>query len=83
LIGAPVTRITAMVMQQAWLIGAIGYAIAVAVGSQAFPHFPRRVVLTPWTIGGVGLLVLVVSTLASILGVVHALRIDPGRALEA
>jgi len=83
LIGAPVTRIAGMVLQQAWLIGIVGYAIAVAVGSQAFPHFPRRVVLTPWTIGGVGVLVLVVSTLASILGVIHALRIDPGRALEA
>ena len=83
LIGAPVTRIAGMVLQQSWLIGAVGYAIALAVGSQAFPHFPRRVVLTPWAIGGVGTLVFLVSTLASILGVVHALRIDPGRALEA
>jgi putative ABC transport system permease protein len=82
LIGAPITRIAGMVLQQAWLIGAVGYAIAVAVGSQAFPHFPRRVVLTPMAIGGVGLLVFVVSTLASILGVIHALRIDPGQALE-
>jgi putative ABC transport system permease protein len=83
LIGAPLTRIAGMVLQQAWLIGAVGYGIAVAVGGQAFPHFPRRVVLTPWTIGAVGVLVLLVSTLASILGVIHALRIDPGRALEA
>jgi putative ABC transport system permease protein len=82
LIGAPITRIAGMVLQQAWLIGAVGYAIAVAVGSQAFPHFPRRVVLTPWTIGGVGLLVFLVSTLASILGVMHVLKIDPGQALE-
>jgi putative ABC transport system permease protein len=82
LIGAPVTRIAGMVLQQAWLIGGVGYAIAVAVGNQVFPHFPRRVVLTPWTIGGVGVLVLVVSTLASILGVMHTLKIDPGRALE-
>lgn len=82
LMGAPATRITGMVLQQAWLIGALGYGIAVAIGSQAFPHFPRRVVLTPWAIGGVGALVLVVSTLASVLGVVHALRIDPGKALE-
>jgi putative ABC transport system permease protein len=83
LIGAPVTRIAGMVLEQAWLIGAVGYAIAVAIGSQAFPHFPRRVVLTPWAIGGVGALVFVVSTLASILGVIHAMRVDPGRALEA
>lgn len=83
LIGAPVSRIAGMVLQQAWLIGTVGYAIAVAVGSQAFPHFPRRVVLTPLVIGGVGSLVFLVCTFASILGVVHALRVDPGKALEA
>jgi putative ABC transport system permease protein len=82
LIGSPVTRIASMVLQQSWLIGAVGYAIALTIGSLAFPYFPRRVVLTPWAIGGVGTLVFLVSTLASILGVVHALRIDPGRALE-
>jgi len=83
LMGAPATRIAAMVLQQAWLIGILGYAIAVAVGTQAFPHFPRRVVLTTLSISGVGALVVVVSTLASLLGVAYALKVDAGRALEA
>lgn len=83
LIGASRARIAAMVLEQAWLIGAVGYAIALAIGSQAFPHFPRRVVLTTPSIAGVALLVLVVSTLASLLGVAYALRVDAGRALEA
>lgn len=83
LMGASKTRIAAMVLQQAWLIGAVGYGLAVAIGSQAFPHFPRRVVLTTPSIAGVALLVLVVSTLASLLGVAYALKVDAGRALEA
>jgi putative ABC transport system permease protein len=83
LMGAPRTRIAAMVLEQAWLIGAVGYGLAVAIGSQAFPHFPRRVVLTTPSIAAVALLVLVVSTLASLLGVAYALKVDAGRALEA
>jgi putative ABC transport system permease protein len=82
LMGAHPARIAGMVLQQAWVIGVVGYAVAVAVGSQAFPHFPRRVVLTPASIAAVGALVMVVSTAASLLGVLHALRVDAGRALE-
>ena len=82
LMGAPPSRIAAMVIQQAWLMGILGYAIAVAIGSEAFPYFPRRVVLTQTSIALVGALVLVVSTFASLLGVAYALRVDAGRALE-
>ncbi len=82
LMGAPRRRIAGMVLQQSWAMGALGYAIAVAVGAQAFPHFPRRVVLDLVTIGAVGAIVLAVSTAASLLGVRYALRVDPGQALE-
>lgn len=82
LMGARWTRIAGMVLQQAWMMGIVGYGIAVAIGSQAFPHFPRRVVLTTMSIAGVGALVLVVSTVASLVGVAYALRVDPGKALE-
>jgi len=63
-------------------MGAVGYAIAVLIGSQSFAHFPRLVVLTTTAIAGVGLLVLLVSTIGSLLGVSHALRVDPSKALE-
>jgi len=82
LIGARRRRIAAMVVQQAWLMGMSGYAIAVLIGSQAFSHFPRRVVLSDGALAGVGALVMVVSTLASLLGVAYALRVDAARALE-
>jgi putative ABC transport system permease protein len=82
LLGARWTRIVGLVLQQAWATAALGYAIALMIGSQAFPHFPRRVVLTEASVLGVGVLLAVVSTAASIAGVVYALRIDPGPVLE-
>jgi len=83
LLGARATRIVALVLEQAWATAVLGYAIALAIGSEAFPHFPRRVVLTETSVIGVGILLLIVSTLASVAGVVYALRIDPGPVLES
>lgn len=83
LLGARATRIAALVLEQAWATAILGYGIALALGSQAFPHFPRRVVLTEMSVLGLGLLLFLVSTLASVAGVVYALRIDPGPVLES
>lgn len=82
LMGASRTRLALMVTQQAWLLGAIAYALAVLVGTLAFPHFPRRVVVTDNALQIGALLVLVVTTLSSMLGVAHALRVDAGKVLE-
>lgn len=82
LMGAPGARIAGMVLQQALLMGVLGFAMAVAIGTQAFPYFPRRVILTPGVVAAVGLLVVLVSTASSLLGVRYALRVDAGRALE-
>jgi putative ABC transport system permease protein len=82
LMGAPGGRIAGMVLQQALLMGLVGYALAVALGTQVFPYFPRRVILGPGLVAAVGLLVLLLSTASSLLGVRYALRVDAGRALE-
>ncbi len=83
LLGARATRIMALVVEQAWATAILGYAVALALGSQAFPYFPRRVVLTETSVVGVGVLLLVVSTLASVAGVAYAIRVDPGPVLES
>lgn len=83
LLGARPSRIVGLVVQQAWATAILGYAIALGLGHEAFPSFPRRVVLTEPTILGVGALLLVMSTLASLAGVVYALRVDPGPVLES
>lgn len=82
LMGASAPRLAGMVLQQAWAMGALGFAMAVAIGQQAFPHFPRRVVLTTEATVAVGVLVMVISTLASLLAIRHAIRVDAGKALE-
>lgn len=82
LLGTPTSRIASMVLQQSWLLGAMAYGVALVIGHYAFPHFARRVVMTDQIrVLGAGL-VWVVMTLASALGVGHALRVDAGKALE-
>jgi putative ABC transport system permease protein len=83
LIGAPARRIVGMVLQQAWLLGLLAYWLAVGIGSIAFPHFPRRVVITEGILwAGLGL-VLLVSTLSSALGIRYAMHVDAGKVLES
>ena len=82
LMGAPRTRLAALVLQQAWLLGALGYTIAYVIGELAYPSFPRRVVMTEALRVAAPIVTLAMVTLASLLGLRHVLRIDPARALE-
>lgn len=82
LIGSPARRIVGMVVQQAWLLGLLAYALAVGIGMFAFPHFPRCVVMTDGILwAGLGLVILV-STLSSGLGIRYAMNVDAGKVLE-
>jgi len=82
LLGAPGRRLIMLVLEQAWLLGALGYGIAFVLGQLVYPSFPRRVLLTPQILWGAPIAVLLLTTLASTLGVVHAMRVDAGRVLE-
>ncbi|MEW6355044.1 MAG: ABC transporter permease [Planctomycetota bacterium] len=77
LMGARNSVVVGLILQQALLLGAIGYGVAQVLGSRLFPLFPRRVVITSdwsWMLAGI---VLVISILASLLGIWKAMRIDP------
>jgi putative ABC transport system permease protein len=82
LMGAPKARLLGLVLQQAWLLGAMGYAVAFTLGELVFPLFPRRVLITETISLIAPLATMVIVTLASILGLTHVMRIDPSRALE-
>lgn len=82
LMGAPRSRLLGLIVQQAWLLGALGYGVAFAVSDLAFPHFPRRVLLTPTILTVAPVATMAIVTLASLLGLRHVLRIDPAAALE-
>ncbi len=81
LIGAPNSVILGLILQQAIMLGGLGYAIAYLVGQQVFPHFPRRVVLTNEDLLQLAVIVLGISVLSSFLGIWKALRVEPNEAL--
>jgi putative ABC transport system permease protein len=81
LIGAPNRVILGLILQQALVLGSVGYGIAYVVGQQLFPRFPRRVVLTNPDLVQLAVIVLVISVLASLVGIWKALRVEPNEAL--
>jgi putative ABC transport system permease protein len=77
LIGAPNYVILGMILQQALLLGGLGYAVAYTVGMQLFPMFPRRVVLTSEDLIQLAIVVFIISILSSLLGIRKALQVEP------
>ncbi|MCA9218067.1 MAG: ABC transporter permease, partial [Planctomycetales bacterium] len=82
LIGAPNKTIIAMILQQALVLGVLGYGIAYFVGQRLFPLFPRRVILTQFDLIQLAVVVLIISVLASLLGIWKALSVSPNEAIS-
>ncbi|MBS3954339.1 MAG: ABC transporter permease [Methylomicrobium sp.] len=81
LIGARNSVIVGLILQQALLMGSLGYGLAWWMGHYLFPYFPRRVLLdTPDLIKLAGITV-AISVLASLLGIWKALRVEPNTVL--
>lgn len=81
LIGAPNRVILGMVLQQALLIGGVGYGVAYLLGQVILPHFPRRVVLLGPDLLQLGGIVAGICVLGSFLGVWKAARVSPNEVL--
>jgi putative ABC transport system permease protein len=81
LIGAPNRTILGLILQQAIVLGGVGYGIAYMVGQKLFPYFPRRVVLTNEDLLQLAAIVLGISVLSSFLGIWKALRVEPNESL--
>ncbi|MCX5728090.1 MAG: ABC transporter permease, partial [Nitrospirae bacterium] len=83
IIGAPSTVILGLILQQALLLGLLGYGVAYLVGQWLFPMFPRRVVLTEADLLQLALVVVVISAASSALGIWKAMRISPNEVLAS
>ena len=77
LMGAKTSVVVKLVLHQGLLLGAFGYLMALGIAQVAFPHFPRRVVVGPQEYLGVAFVVFMLVTVASVAGIVRALRIPP------
>jgi len=82
LIGAPGTVILGLILQQALVLGGVGFGIAYALGQRLFPMFPRRVILTNEDLVQLAGIVVVISVASSLLGIWRALHVSPSEALS-
>jgi putative ABC transport system permease protein len=83
LIGARNGVIGGLILQQALLMGAFGYGLAWWIGQYAFPHFPRLVLIESSDLVSLAMIVVVISTLASLLGIWKAMNVEPNTVLAA
>ncbi len=81
LIGAPNRVIIALIMQQSLIMGSLAYGIGYLIGQELFPLFPRRVLVTGDDLLRLGGIVMVISVLASLLGIWKAMRVAPNEAI--
>ncbi len=83
LMGARTSTVAGMILQQAVLLWAAGYAVALALAALTFDLFPRKVSLTPQEILMVAVVVLAVCVIGGLAGVVRALRIPANLVLAS
>ncbi|HRF74831.1 MAG TPA: ABC transporter permease, partial [Accumulibacter sp.] len=81
LIGARNRTISAMILQQALGLGAIGFIVGKTAATLWAPIFPKYVLLLPGDALLGALLVVVICALASIVAIRAALRVDPATAI--
>jgi putative ABC transport system permease protein len=82
LMGARNGVIVALILQQALLIGALGYGLAYWLGTYAFLKFPRLVVIETPDLLQLAVIVLGISVLASLVGIGKAMRVEPNKVLS-
>jgi putative ABC transport system permease protein len=81
LMGARNFVVINLILQQALLLGAIGYGIAYAAGQWVFPVFPRRVLIVSDDLWLLAAIVLAISILASLLGIWRAMKVQPNEVI--
>jgi len=82
LMGARNQVIAGLILQQALLIGILGYGLAYWLGTYAFPRFPRLVVIERPDLLALGGIVLGISILASLIGIAKAMSVEPNKVLS-
>ena len=81
LIGTRNRTIAAMIMQQAFALGLIGFVVGKITATFAAPIFPKYVLLIPLDSVAGFFAVLVICVLASVVAIRMALKVDPAEAI--
>jgi putative ABC transport system permease protein len=81
LIGSQNRVIVGMILQQSLLMGVIAYGIGYLLILMSYEKFPRRIVLEAFDLQMLFLIVMVICTVASLVGIRKALKVEPAEAL--
>ncbi|MBF0551508.1 MAG: ABC transporter permease [Deltaproteobacteria bacterium] len=81
LIGSQNRVIIGMILQQSLLMGVIAYGSGYGLISLTYEKFPRRIVLEPIDLQLLFLIVVVICTISSFVGIRKALKVEPAEAL--
>lgn len=81
LIGTRNRTIAAMIMQQALVLGAIGFVVGKITATFAAPLFPKYVLLMPQDSVAGFFAIVVICALASVVAIRMALKVDPAEAI--
>jgi putative ABC transport system permease protein len=82
LIGARNTVILSLIVQQALLLGFLGFIFAFYAGKWVFPMFPRRVVINNDDLLSLAVIVFIISILSAGLGIWKALSVEPNEVVS-
>jgi len=82
LMGAKDRVVIGLVLQEAFLLGAIAYIIAFLIGERLFPFFPRRVIITADMLIWLAFAVAIICIVGSLLGIRKAMSVSPNEVLS-
>jgi putative ABC transport system permease protein len=81
LIGAQKRLIASLVLQESLALGLIAYLVALLIGSKTYGMWPRLVLVETGDKISLLVIVVIVSIVASLVGIRRALQVEPGEAL--
>jgi putative ABC transport system permease protein len=81
LIGSQNRVIVGMILEQSLLMGVLAYGIGYALISLTYEKFPRRIVLEPFDLQALFVIIMVICTVSSLVGIRKAMRVEPAEAL--
>ena len=81
LIGSQNRVIVGMILQQSLFMGLIAYGIGYTLILSTKDKFPRRIELVPSDLQSLFVIVIIICTISSLVGIRKALRVDPAVAL--
>ena len=81
LIGSRNSVIIGMILQQSLLMGVLAYGIGYLLILLTYEKFPRRIVLEAFDLQSLFVIVMVICTISSFVGIRKALKVEPAEAL--